>query len=122
MAACRLARGYLNRPQLTAEQLPGGAGAGARLYRTGDRGRWLADGSLEYLGRSDRQVKLRGVRIELGEVEAALVGHPLVREAAVELREPAPGDQRLVAYVVPRGEAPSAEAMRGHLRRSCRST
>ncbi|HEU0302787.1 MAG TPA: non-ribosomal peptide synthetase, partial [Longimicrobium sp.] len=119
LAGAGLARGYLGRPGLTAEKFlpcPLSRTPGARMYATGDRVRWLAGGELEYLGRFDTQVKLRGYRIETGEIEAALLAHPAVAEAAVVLRHEGAG--RLVAYLSPAEgvTAPSPAELREHLR------
>ncbi|MGJ0427606.1 amino acid adenylation domain-containing protein, partial [Methylobacter sp.] len=110
-------RGYLNRPELTTERFiqdPFSSDPNARLYKTGDLGRWLADGSIEFLGRNDFQVKVRGFRIELGEIEARLAGHPAVRETAVLAREDGSGGKRLVAYYT--GDADlTVDELRAHL-------
>jgi amino acid adenylation domain-containing protein len=105
----QVARGYFNRPGLTAERFipsPFEAGEGQRLYRTGDIARLLSSGEIEYVGRRDFQIKLRGHRIELGDIEAALLSHPGVDEAVVVAREDARGDQRLIAFVAPRNDVP----------------
>ena len=107
IGGCCLARGYLDRPEFTAEKFlpnPFCRDGSSRLYKAGDLVRYLADGRIEFLGRTDHQVKLRGFRIELGEIESVLARHAGVGEAVVVVREDLPGDQRLVAYVVRQGE------------------
>lgn len=113
-----VARGYLNCPDLTAERFlkdPFSPNSRARMYKTGDLGRYRSDGNLEYLGRNDFQVKIRGFRIELGEIEARLSEHPSVREAVVLVREDHPGDKRLVAYITANDASVDVEALRLHL-------
>ncbi|HYH80098.1 MAG TPA: amino acid adenylation domain-containing protein, partial [Longimicrobium sp.] len=116
MGGAGVVRGYLGRPGQTAERFvpdPFAAEPGGRMYRTGDRARWKAEGKLEFMGRLDDQVKIRGFRIEPGEVEAAMAAYPGVREARVMMREDQPGDKRLVAYVVGSVEV---DGLRAHLR------
>ncbi len=114
-----LARGYQNRPDLTAEKFvpdPFRSLPGARLYKTGDLARYFPDGTVEFLGRIDHQVKMHGFRIELGEIECVLAQHPSVRDVVVLAREDSPGDQRLVAYLVANpSEQPATRALRTFL-------
>jgi amino acid adenylation domain-containing protein len=112
-----VARGYVNRPELTAERfLPDPfAGGEGRMYRTGDRARFLADGTIVFLGRADDQVKIRGYRIELGEIESTLLSHPSIKEAVVlcQAEEDRPDDKRIVAYLV--SESHDLAALRHYL-------
>ena len=119
-----LALGYLRRPELTAERFilhhfePGPS---VRLFKTGDLGRYLANGEIEYLGRIDNQVKIRGMRVELGEIEAVLTCHPEVRDAVVLLAERS-GQQRLSAYLeASAGRRIDVDELRRYLRSDCRS-
>ena len=116
----QVGRGYYNRPALTAERFvpdPFADGPHARLYKTGDLCRWLEDGSVEFLGRTDFQVKIRGQRIELNEIEAHINGHPAVSSCAVMAQETKSGDKRIVAYVVPQpGRQTLFEELRSHLK------
>jgi len=115
-----VALGYWRRPEISAERFVADpeAAPGALRYRTGDLGRWRADGRLEHLGRLDGQIKLRGHRIELGEIEAALARHPSVSHAVARVHELRPGDARLAAYVVPAESLPPPAALRDFLRLS----
>jgi amino acid adenylation domain-containing protein len=120
VAGAGVARGYLNRPELTEERFvadPFVDHGNARMYKTGDVGRWLPDGTIEFLGRNDFQVKIRGFRIELGEIEARLAEHRGVREAVVVAREGTAGDKRLIAYYTSdrNGPAPGAKVLRDYL-------
>jgi acyl carrier protein len=120
LGGVQIARGYLNRPELTEEKFvpdPFSCFPGARLYKTGDLCRYLPDGNIEYLGRNDFQIKIRGQRIEIGEIESVLSQIPAVREVVVLAREDVPGDKRLVAYIVPRQQSkPDLEEVRNSVR------
>jgi amino acid adenylation domain-containing protein len=122
IAGDNVARGYVNRPDLTGDRFlsdPFATKPQARMYKSGDLGRWRADGTLEYLGRNDDQVKIRGFRIELGEVEAQLIRHPLVKQATVVVHEVTAGERRLVAYVTRSNDAePTPEELQAHSRQA----
>jgi amino acid adenylation domain-containing protein len=120
IAGAGLARGYWRRPDLTNERfIPNPFGKpGEKLYRTGDLGRYLENGEIEYLGRADHQVKIRGFRIETGEIESVLRQHPGIRNALVVADHAPSGGQRLLAYFVPESEAPDPSILRAHLRKT----
>ena len=121
LAGAGLARGYFGRSDLTDERFvrnPFSADRRARMYRTGDLCRWLPDGNIQYLGRMDHQVKLRGFRIEFGEIEAVLAKHPAVHHSVAMVREDEPGLKRLVAYVACRSLPAKAEELTAHLKQS----
>ena len=111
-----LARGYLNRPDMTAEKFVADPFvSGSLVYKTGDVGRWLPDGNIEFVGRMDHQVKIRGFRVELGEIETILSKHPAVREAVVMARTATHGEKQLVAYLVSKNGTASQDELRGYL-------
>nr|WP_092067195.1 amino acid adenylation domain-containing protein [Dendrosporobacter quercicolus]NSL46456.1 amino acid adenylation domain-containing protein [Dendrosporobacter quercicolus DSM 1736]SDL51088.1 amino acid adenylation domain-containing protein [Dendrosporobacter quercicolus] len=115
-----LAKGYLNRPELSAEKFindPFSNKTGAKLYKTGDRARYLPDGNIEFLGRIDFQVKLRGNRIEMGEIEAALREHDAIAEVVVLVRNGESSDPKLVAYIVAKGELPASKQLRDFVKK-----
>jgi len=119
MRSPHLARGYLDDTALTAEKFlrnPFTHGKDDRLYKTGDMGRYLPDGTVEFACRIDNQVKIRGYRIELGEIESVLARHPGIREAVVVTRQDGAGDKQLIAYTVSRETAPTIQELRKHLR------
>jgi amino acid adenylation domain-containing protein len=107
-----LAKGYLNRPELTKEKFIDNPFGTGKLYKTGDRGRWLPDGNIEFLGRTDDQVKIRGYRIELGEISNTLAGAALIKEHVIIAKDDKGEGKRLIAYVVPAGESYDREALR----------
>jgi len=114
-----VARGYLNRPDLTSERFvpdPYGSEIGARLYKTGDRGRRLPDGTIDFLGSLDYQVKIRGNRVEVGEIEAVLAALPEVQDSVVIVREDEPGEKRLAAYIIARERGQSVTDLRAKLK------
>jgi acyl-CoA synthetase (AMP-forming)/AMP-acid ligase II/acyl carrier protein len=118
VAGAGVAVGYLGRPDLTAERfVPDLFGsAGERMFRTGDLARWTSDGLVDFVGRADDQIKIRGFRVELGEVEAALAGYPGLAHVAVVAVEAGPDDKRLAAYVVPKAGEVDIQALRDHAR------